>query len=1057
MSASGSSMSMVSSDISKYSQTIQGMYEQLARNKKKLSQTNTDKNGNVFSYRDFYDALIMWDRQRKRDDLETVRTSPEVQMIRTTLTNELCSLMSRYRRVKKLEFALLKEQVASVKRVLAGLSVLYVVMTISLTLGAYVSSKSFFASGKIMKGVQIVCIFGIILTIVSVIISLLILNSRTKLKELDALKDTVRHRFNIFDNFVFGGTYKINEHEKLIDLLSTMDEINQDPKNSDKFKTKLVKEYYKGKYEKQKETMEVDDIKRHAITTEEDNLSVFNSKDYLMMILSFSYEQQLMYLWDLYIIKIIENVHREGTGVERLSMTESKSDPIRILQGTNQILSNYYKLMLKTYQSPDANVSNEAILDILDSTVVKELQTIRFNDDKTYSDEEVVDKLNQSIQFSLMKSSIKQMLIYMYLPWKMMNYKKIMTFYFPESDLAFYYGVTIDDNDKTNITKFMSSDPAAKEIVDRYPLLRVNYIDEIKLMEQYASSVSTEEQKQIVDAYIEFSVQEFNNAFDYNHNAYTNEVNDATDERKQKAYRDYVEYFNTYFSKIYEGVIDKVLMTLNPNKSQLYVFDTKFMRDVIEEVIESSNVLKVTEAKYRFYMIDTIITSIVQEQKQRFLGKFVVSNDKIKEQKTINEQYIAKQTANTTKRIAAIIAPYQISLSNYNKYLYKKVFTTSNNLNPTLLSRIDNVLMQIDFEASLIRKLQSTIPDDDDTRFVLPQNFVSSINALNYSVLKNSLRVNDLQEIVQALDVNQSGLFIEQEKSISQSKLYLTGAIITSILGYVIWWTLTHSRFVNISDFRDVEPVTALQKLDTEQLRSYNTTIVREILVSGVPVAIIALFIAIFSSFLNKKQADLSFNKERITQNTNAINKSIGQLKQLMHEFDSKIKRGDEDLQIKDIVGLTDDDKLKLYNTMKPILINYDKCNYIIGASKGDLPFPYAEVFADGLMIIVIICVAIFVLIQFGPLERLMELKDLFEFKETAETLVNDASFIKEISMKFNCHTDNVESIMMTVKLVFATSIIIFMFLYTIKVVNSTNLYKVGLYNSKYFEKSKCR
>lgn len=1042
MSASGSSMSMVSSDISKYSQTIQGMYEQLARSMKKLSQTNTDNTVNVLTYSDFYTALMMNGKQ-----------TPEVQTIRTTLTTELSSLMSRYRRVKKLEFTLLKEQAASVKRVLAGLSVLYVVMTISLTLGAYVSSKSFFASGKVMKGVQIVCIFGIILTIVSVIISLLILNSRTKLKELDAIKDTVRQRFNIFDDFIFGGTLfggEITEREKLIDLLSTIDEINTDPKNSEKFKTKLIKQYFKGKYEKPKEIET--DIQQYAKKTK-----MFDSKESLNMILSFSYEQQVMYLWDNYIIKIVQNVHREGTGVERLSMTESKSDPIRILQGTNQILYNYYKLMLKTYQSPDANISNEAILNILDSTVVKELQTIRFNDDKTYSDEEVVDKLNQSIQFSLMKSSIKQMLIYMYLPWKMMNYKKIMTFYFPESDLAFYYGVTIDDNDKTNITKFMSNDPAAKEIVDRYPLLRVNYIDEIKLMEQYASSVSTDEQKQIVDAYIEFSVQQFNNAFDYNHNAYTDEVNDATDERKQKAYRDYVEYFNTYFSKIYEDVIDKVLMTLNPNKSQLYVFDTKFMRDVIEEVIESSNVLKVTEAKYRFYMIDTIINSIVQEQKQRFLGKFVVSNDKIKEQKTINEQYIAKQTANTTKRIATIIAPYQINLSNYNKYLYKKVFATSNNLNPTLLSRIDNLLMQIDFEASLIRKLQSTIPDDDDTRFVLPQNFVSSINALNYSVLKNSLRVNDLQEIVQALDVNQSGLFIEKEKSISQSKLYLTGAIITSILGYVIWWTLTHSRFVNISDIRDVEPVKALQKLDTEQLRSYNTTIVREILVSGVPVAMIALFIAIFSSFLNKKQADLTFNKERITQNTNAINKSIGQLKQLMNEFDSKIKRGDEDLQIKDIVGLSDDDKLKLYNTMKTILINYDKCNYIIGANKGDLPFPYAEVFADGLMIIVIICVAIFILIQFGPLERLMELKDLYEYKETAETLVNDASFIKEISTKFNCHTDNVESIMMTVKLVFATSIIVFMFLYTIKVVNSTNLYKVGLYNSKYFEKSKCR
>jgi hypothetical protein len=346
--------------------------------------------------------------------------------------------------------------------------------------------------------------------------------------------------------------------------------------------------------------------------------------------LSLSFEQQVILLWDNYTVKIIQNIHREGGGVQRLSLTENKSDPVRILQGTNQILGNYYKLMLKTYQSPDANISNTTILDILDNTAVRELRNINFNYEKTYSDEEIVDKLNQSIQFSLLKASIKHLIIYMYLPWKVMNYKKIMTVYYPDSDLAKYYDETVNDTDKTKVKQFIETDPAAQGIVDRYPLLRVNYIDEIKLMDEYASSIKTEEQKQILDKYIAFSVIKFNDAFDNQNKAYIDSVTTTTStttttttttttpvtsatpstpsaQQKQKAHNIYMTYFNTYFDTLYGDVINQVLMKLNPNKSQLFIFDTKFMRDVIDEVMEINNTFKLLDPTNRFLIVESIL------------------------------------------------------------------------------------------------------------------------------------------------------------------------------------------------------------------------------------------------------------------------------------------------------------------------------------------------------------------------------------------------------------------------------------------------------------------
>lgn len=1054
MNASGASLSMVSSDINKFIQLIQDSYQKLAKTR------------DGFSYADFYSVLHATEQAGDKKDLVPLRQSSEVTSIRATLTSELCSVMSRYTKIKQLEQKLLAEQINGVKRILAGLSILYIVVVISLMLGTYVSAKPYLSAQKYMKAVQIICVFCIILTIVSVLLSLLTLNSRYQLKEADVVKDKLRSRFKTFDTFLFDEPNQISKDAiaKLPDLLTTIDEVNKNPRKADEIKTSLVRKYFPKKLSVEKREYKKQDIPlsfmqnpySYAKDKSDNKKAIFESLNELQIILSLSFDQQVAYLWEYYTLKIIKNVHREGTGLSRLRLTENKTDPIQILQGTNEILSNYYKLMLKTYQPPDANISNESILRILDNTIVKELKRVDFSTDKSYSNDEIVDKLNQSIEFSLLKLTFKNLLIYMYLPWLVVHYKKLMKLHYPDSDFAKSFVETIAETDKPIINDFMANDAASKEIISQYPLLRSNYIDELRMLENYSTSISTLQQKTELDKFIATSVLRFNEVYDANNDDYFKDIKDKSQSEKEQIYSKYMQSFNYYFDSLYNKLIDNVLIKMNPDKSQLFIFDTQFMRDILEGVIANSNVLKQTNPKYRFYMTDAIINIIVDEQRKRFVQKLGLDfNAEGTNPDTIKSRRVTQQINDVTKAVATAVAPYQITTSMYNKYIYKKVFDGTT-VNPYLSSLIDNILVQVDFEASLIRKMKPTLQDDDDTRFVLPQNFISSISSFKYATLIQSLRVDDLKEIVAALDIDSTGFFLDKQKSLARSQLFLTGAIFTSIFGYVLYMTLSHTRFPNFSDLQDVDPVKAFQRLDNEQFQSYNNIIVREIFVSGVPFAMVVLFISIFASFVAKKKADLEFNKERVAQNTNAINTSISKLKTIVDELTARIKVEDRVLPIKNIASITEDDQINLYNAMKSIMSSYDKCNYIIGSGRNELPFPYAEVFADGLMSGVIVCVIIYILFTFAPIERLTELKDLYEYKETAQTLVNDPTFIKEISTKFDCHTDNVESIMMTVKLVFALSIIVFMFVYTTKVVNTSKLYKIGLYNSKYFEKSKC-
>ena len=54
------------------------------------------------------------------------------------------------------------------------------------------------------------------------------------------------------------------------------------------------------------------------------------------------------------------------------------------------------------------------------------------------------------------------------------------------------------------------------------------------------------------------------------------------------------------------------------------------------------------------------------------------------------------------------------------------------------------------------------------------------------------------------------------------------------------------------------------------------------------------------------------------------------------------------------------------------------------------------------------------------------------------------------------CHDEDMESITYSIKIIFAIFIVLFLIFYSIKIITSANDFKLGLYNSAFFEESKC-
>lgn len=1002
-------------------------------------------------------------------------THAEIDNDRKIITKMICNIGANLKNSEDATKKLFNAQVSGVKITKGIVTFLYVVFLVIIMITLMYSVKDYISVDN-LEVVKITLIFILVFIVFTSLYQMFMLFLNNQMKQITSFHKQNRNRIEMYKQFIFGQDQEMST-KKNDDKQDTSKQPVQENKEDtgmmrkqavpdDKGLLKMMAAYHaimESKNpkvsKKQKGTFD-----KSELFNEQNAKNEKNARNYFTG-LAEGNEEITKDFWSNHLSLVASNIHVGGTGLAALAAIDEKSDNFRILRSTNDILDNFYQLLLRSYNALDTDKSDKAKKAVIDNIVIKQLlgtNIFALENQISLSDEDLQNKLEAGDHYHVLLLGFKYSIIYMYAVWRNVSPNSLVN-------------LTADNPDKEKISDFLSRDPAFEYVLKSYPLNRANYEDVLAQIDLYGKSVSTTDAKKTWDDFLTLSTSEFKDVTDTYTVKYMEKMNSATtDKATQYVFAEFATHFLPYFDKLYDNVLNNELAVLNPEPHQYIIYDKVFMRERLEALFTDNDMMQLMDASYRDFILNLLMGRIVQNQQTRLQSTVLNVNDPSNTVKNLQTAIINKAINDTVMRIASQLSSFNIKTEDYTEYILAKLFQ-SNAKSEMIVLAIKNALLQIDFQTALTKKTSPSLSKEDD-RFVSPETFIQSINEMRWTTFKQSLRVNELNAVVNSLRTDEIDMFNDDEYNLKIARSLYTTSIFLGIFGFILYFLMTHDPRKHVSlrggfiekmvnklkaatrgATKTVEDASKASVAATD--RQYNSTLQllsSEFLKVGVPFSLLVLFLSVFHSYIQKADTNIEFNKNQVTRNTNGLKTSIGDLKDFLLKLEGKLGLKDKNASISDIAVITEEEKTKLYVDMRNIVSTYDKCNYIIGAGRNTLPFPYAEVISDGFMVALITGSLIYVLMKFSPVERLSELKDLFEYKETSETLSSDVSFMKEIAGKFSCHKDTVESIIMSVKLLTAISIVVFVLVYSIRVNTSTKLYAVGLQNSKYAATAKC-
>lgn len=758
---------------------------------------------------------------------------------------------------------------------------------------------------------------------------------------------------------------------------------------------------------------------------------------------------------------ILQKLHASGEGAKVLGNMELASSNVKILKNVNEVLSPYYDLMLRSRQRFADSSTKDGIMKIIDMIVVDELRksdVYKLDNSESYDDATFKKILHSGQHYQMYMTSFWYMMLYMYPIYKKEDYGDFLLY---EKHVVagepLPPGITMTDETKAKIAGLLVNDDIMKVLTSRFPIDRSNYEDELYMIEELDNTPDGNARREIVDKFITLSASTFSkNYMLYNSQMLTVIKKLPLLEQRKDTYNTYVSKFISYFEELADNVVQGELADLNPKATQYLIFDKSYMRAQLVLMVTSSPILKELPMDYVNTMMDVMMDNIIPVLQKRHSEKYFDYTSPSNAEKNLRVLKVNKQLKKAVDNMSKHLVPYEFKLADYGKYITRKV-TEDTRSTEAVTAAIDTIINQVDYEVNMQRGLlRKTLGEEAaEARFVAKQDFVTNLNGHKYNTLVSALRVDLLQELVSSLNPTDE---FTQEESFGRSRYSLTNAkfIYKMLLVCVLPAYILYALGVGQDAAGDEQLKSNVKSIDA-LLQSDRIWV--NVLKFATPLAGAMLVLAVFSSYIAKAQANIDYNRERMQENTDEVKRSTDALKRLIDglSFDIGANSSDEAyMPIKDVKEFDEIRKEQMYTKMKEILIAYDRCNYIVGTNKYQLPFPYAEVIADGVMIAMILGVLGYTVFNFAPVSRMVELKDLYEYKEQSETLVNDPTFVQEIITRAVMHGDEVKTVTFTVKSVSALSIIVFMVFYSLTIVANNGAYKNGLYNSAYFANKAC-
>ena len=931
---------------------------------------------------------------------------------------------------------LYKDTIGNITRINVGFTILLIIVLIVLVVYTWVLANWYGRRDGVIKVVQVCILMTIFANLLLTIYTYLVRINERKKRIIKDEHEQYKKSYKSYISFIKGG---LNDGD-FKDFTNLAKSISKDGLLS-----KIVtstKESYDGIDKKEKEK-------------DKDKTSTYSSEEIEQITIQSYYQK--------YIVHMIESILANGKGYDAVRILEMTGNDLQIYTAINDVFARYYDIMLVSKQ-PDDDDGQDGIKETLRSFVINPLSKIDIGgleDTATYNDNLFIKMLEEDENYSLLMSSFKYVSIFMYPLFKQIDYNKVIKMEKDGKLTENTNGEIIqgeatnenvadkkDETEKRNeeeIVFAFQNDKAMKFVHNNFPAFKQKFVEELLRIDGYRTVPSLANDIPLINEFINLSQQTFNKVLNVNYNSYAEAINGRDTETRKKIYEECVLEFMPYFHTIFTNLLERKLSLLNPTPSQYFIYEEEYMKKTITSLFDMDE-LDEMDNNYKELMIEIFVDKVVKNERDSFKSKYGIMKDGSLKLHIINNLLEKEITT-----ISSTLSPFNIQVNNYNSFIKDGLLEKAQRTSPftdVVLIKIDSILSKIDEEISKNKNRSNMV---SSSRFIPMHSFIKQINEIKFSTLKNTLRLSDASTLMKSFTYKAR----EDENTLQDLKMVYFITVLTFVLGYTYYlldiikdssWVKEQAKTGSFSLKFNVNDVT------TKDMES----IVNIFIKVCVPFFIAVMFMVIGKGYITKKETNINFNRDIMRSNTEDIQKNISQMNNLLSILQDSISNEDIDKNIEDIDAFDNDQKVLLYNSILSILVSFDKCNYIIGLGKNTIPFPHGEVIVDSIMIITIMAMIGYIVIKFAPKKRVDELKELYEYQSTAQMMFNDATFSKEILVKYGCFVEEWSSMMFAVKGVAALGLVIFVLFYSITISQATLRYKSGLYTSSYAKSKRC-
>ena len=502
------------------------------------------------------------------------------------------------------------------------------------------------------------------------------------------------------------------------------------------------------------------------------------------------------------------------------------------------------------------------------------------------------------------------------------------------------------------------------------------------------------------------------------------------------------------------NLINNIVTTLTPYQIDLSKYSDYF-------ITELEIALALTTSK-------TVTSSVIQAEGNSFANSLNSS------QNNVSYQEQGKHILNQLIQNAHVNTPNNTGVCN-GKSSDPNLVTIESS--PTQSSFMTNLYNRITTEVYIkqqtsLRSISGT--NKVDNKYYTPYGFLLNLNNIPYEDFKEGCDVQYLSQIIGSFynrisnakynysldDINYQG---HKAKVLFQQFMSMFMIILALAYAYFVfswfnaWGKKRKVQKEELEKYEEKyeegdESGQKGKKLKTQHGReSINMCIMFGIVSAGC----FFIFTMVYSSY-EKRKSIFEYNIEIIESNTSDFKDSINQLLAKMNEFDSVASKTPLDY-IGNIPCIKDIDKFEVQTLLLNIIDKFEKCNYILETSKNKFPFPYSELMIDIFMIAVILGGVAYLSSNFKIGEKYAQ---IMEWKQLVFDLENgitaEAVKLDHVIREAVCHDNEMDNIAYTVKVIFFVFIFLFLLYYSVKLLESSNGFKTGIYNSAYFDENQC-